>query len=132
MARGDRRVGKVIEAAWRKGARFDAWDEHFRFDTWKQAFVECGLDPAEFTTRAYDLKEPLPWDHVAGAIRREFLERDKARYESLSAQTSLATDAEASELAAKEAPRRHAPLLEAVAAADNGDYFSPPESMVEG
>ena len=132
MARGDRRVGKVIEAAWRKGARFDAWDEHFRFDTWKQAFVECGLDPAEFTTRAYDLKEPLPWDHVAGAIRREFLERDRIRYEALAAQTTLATDAEASEIVAKQAPVRHAPLLESVGASDNGDYVSPPTQMMEG
>ena len=132
MARGDRRVGRVIEAAWRQGARFDAWDEHFRFEHWTAAFLETGVDPEQFTTRAYDLSEPLPWDHISGAIRREFLERDKLRYEALSAQTVLATDAEASEMAAKTAPQRRAPLLESVAAADNGDYFSPPEAMVEG
>lgn len=132
MARGDRRLGRVIEAAWRKGARFDAWDEHFRFATWTEAFRECGVDPEAFTTRAYDVSEPMPWDHIAGAIRREYLEKDKARYEALAASTELATDQEASELPARETPRRVAPLLEAVAAADNGDYFSPPEAMVEG
>ncbi len=132
MARGDRRIGRVIEAAWRRGARFDAWDEHFRFEAWMEAFRSCGVDPEEFTTRAFDMAEPLPWDHIAGAVRREFLERDKIRYEALSAQTLLATDAQASELAAKLTPVRRAPLLEAVAAADNGDYFSPPEAMTEG
>lgn len=132
MARGDRRVGAVIEAAWRRGARFDAWDEHFRFEHWMEAFREVGVDPEVFTTRAYDVKEPLPWDHIAGAIRREYLERDKARYEALAAQTVLATDAEAGEGRAKDVPVRRAPLLEAVAASDNGDYFSPPTSMVEG
>ncbi len=132
MARGDRRIGKVIEAAWRRGARFDAWDEHFNFGHWTEAFKETGVDPEAFTTRAYGVEEPLPWDHIAGAIRKEYLLRDKARYEALSVQETLATDAEAGESRAKDTPQRRAPLLEAVAAADNGDYFSPPAQMVEG
>lgn len=131
-ARGDRRVGRVIEAAWRLGARFDAWDEHFRFPLWRQAFQGAGVDPEEFTTRAYGVDEPLPWDHIAGAIRKEYLLRDKVRYEALSAQEVLATDAEAGEGRAKESPQRRAPLLEAVADADNGDYFSPPAQRMEG
>src|ERR1700729_889919 len=37
LARGDRRVGAVIEAAWRDGARFDGWSEHFSYARWTQA-----------------------------------------------------------------------------------------------
>jgi hypothetical protein len=32
--RGDRRIGKVIEAAWRDGARFDGWSEYFDYERW--------------------------------------------------------------------------------------------------
>ena len=34
LSRGDRRVGAVILAAWRDGARFDGWGEYFSFDRW--------------------------------------------------------------------------------------------------
>ena len=45
LARGDRRMGKVLETAWRKGAHLDAWEEYFSLDRWLEAFDECGLDP---------------------------------------------------------------------------------------
>ncbi len=34
LSRGDRRVGRVIEAVWRDGGRFDGWSEHFSYDRW--------------------------------------------------------------------------------------------------
>ena len=34
LSRGDRRVGQVILAAWRDGARFDGWSEYFSFERW--------------------------------------------------------------------------------------------------
>ena len=34
LSRGDRRVGAVIEQAWRDGARFDGWSEHFSYQRW--------------------------------------------------------------------------------------------------
>ena len=37
LSRGDRRVGQVILAAWRDGARFDGWSEYFSFDRWVAA-----------------------------------------------------------------------------------------------
>src|SRR6185369_981916 len=37
LSRGDRRVGRVIEAVWRAGGRFDGWSEHFSYDRWRAA-----------------------------------------------------------------------------------------------
>ena len=34
LSRGDRRVGKIIEAVWRDGGRFDGWSEHFSYPRW--------------------------------------------------------------------------------------------------
>ena len=46
MARGDRRVGKVIEEAYRLGCLFDSWTETFRNDLWMQAFDNTRVDIA--------------------------------------------------------------------------------------
>ncbi len=64
ICRGDRRVAKAIEQAWRKGCTFDAWTEHFNPETWQQAFEEAGVDPDAFAHEALDLDVPLPWDHI--------------------------------------------------------------------
>ena len=40
LARGDRRVGRVIEAVWRAGGGFDDWQEHFDFDRWVRYTAE--------------------------------------------------------------------------------------------
>ncbi len=73
FARGDRRIGRVLLAAWRRGCRFDGWSDHFDFAAWKEAFAECGVDPGFYTVRERRLEEPLPWDHIDTRITREFL-----------------------------------------------------------
>lgn len=80
FARGDRNVGKVIEAAWRKGARLDGWAEHFSLDLWLEAFRECGVDPDFYATRERNKDEILPWDHISAGVTKNFLacEREKA------------------------------------------------------
>ncbi len=67
FARGDRRLARVIETAWRLGARFDGWDEHFRPDLWDRAFDENGLDKAWYAHRERDRDEVFPWAHLVGA-----------------------------------------------------------------
>ena len=68
LSRGDRRVGRVIEHAWRAGARFDGWSEHFSFDRWMEcaqsALSDEGVDVDWFTTRERDRTEVLPWEHL--------------------------------------------------------------------
>ena len=51
LARGDRRLGKVLELAFRKGAHLDAWSEYFDLSRWEEAFAECGLDPTFYANR---------------------------------------------------------------------------------
>lgn len=73
FARGDRKLCDVIEAAWKKGCKFDSWDEHFLFDKWMEAFQECGVEPSFYNNRRREFTEILPWDHLDYGIRKEFL-----------------------------------------------------------
>ncbi len=73
FARGDRRLGAVIEHAWRHGARFDAWDEQRQPSAWVGAFAACGLDPAFYAHRERPLDEVLPWDLIHVGVDRRFL-----------------------------------------------------------
>ncbi len=79
MARGDRRVGPVIEEAARRCARLDGWDEYFNYSIWLDAFRSCGLDPDFYTTRGYAEDEILPWDIIDVGIQKPFLLRERRR-----------------------------------------------------
>lgn len=79
LARGDRRLGKVIEWAVDHGAHLDGWDEYFQYNTWLQAFEACGLDPNFYTTRGYEETEILPWDTISVGVNRSFLLRERHR-----------------------------------------------------
>jgi radical SAM family uncharacterized protein/radical SAM-linked protein len=72
-ARGDRRLSRLLLAAYHKGCKFDGWSDQFRYDLWEAAFVETGVDPDFYTIRQRDLCEPLPWDHVDTRVTKTFL-----------------------------------------------------------
>lgn len=74
LARGDRRLGRVIERAWKLGARFDGWDECFSHATWVRAFDETGVNPDWYAHRERSYDEVLPWDHIRGGPKRDYLE----------------------------------------------------------
>ena len=79
FARGDRRLGPVIEAAVRNGARLDGWDEYFDYRKWQAAFRYCGVDEEFYTTRGYDEAEILPWDTIDTGVTKAFLRRERKR-----------------------------------------------------
>ena len=79
FARGDRRLGPVIEAAVNKGAKLDGWDEYFNYSYWFDALNECGIDPDFYTTRGYGEDEILPWDTIDVGVRKRFLLRERHR-----------------------------------------------------
>ena len=79
FARGDRRLGPVIEEAVKMGARLDGWDEYFRYDIWQDAFAKCGVDPDFYTVRGYGEDELLPWDMIDVGVTRKFLLRERKR-----------------------------------------------------
>lgn len=84
LARGDRRLSKVLELAWKKGCKFDSWDDHFDFDKWMEAFDEAGLDPSFYANRRRDFDEILPWDHLDYGISKKFLmNENKKAHESV-------------------------------------------------
>ena len=78
LARGDRRIGRVIEAAWRNGARLDSWSELFQLGRWQAAFGECGLDADFYALRERELDETLPWSIVSAGVSNEHLESERA------------------------------------------------------
>jgi radical SAM family uncharacterized protein/radical SAM-linked protein len=78
MARGDRRVGDVVLAAWKAGARFDGWDEMFNLNLWLDAARSAGVD-LELYTKPIDTGEKLPWDAVSAGIDSGFLKRERER-----------------------------------------------------
>jgi hypothetical protein len=73
FARGDRRLGAVLEKAWRSGCKFDGWNEYFDFDLWQKAFAECGIDPTFYANRQRDYQEVLPWNHLSAGVDRSYL-----------------------------------------------------------
>jgi len=79
LARGDRRTGRVIELAWKKGAKFDGWGQFFKLDTWMEAFEEVGLDPAFYANRTRDFDEILPWEFLRVGVSKQFLWREYQR-----------------------------------------------------
>jgi radical SAM family uncharacterized protein len=80
LSRGDRRVAKVIRAAWLDGARFDGWSESFSYDRWERCaasvLAEEGVDLAWYTTRERPYGEVLPWDHLDAGLERDWLWQD--------------------------------------------------------
>ena len=77
LARGDRRLGKVLETAWRKGAHLDAWEEYFSLDRWLEAFDACGLDPHFYANRTRSEDELLPWSMISSGVTQDYLKRER-------------------------------------------------------
>ncbi len=82
FARGDRRLGQVLQTAHALGCKLDGWSESFDFDKWMLAFTRCGIDP-DMYQNARKLEQTMPWDHIDTYLTKDFLlaERDRA-YES--------------------------------------------------
>ena len=76
LARGDRRLGKVLECAWRKGAKLDAWEDYFSLARWQEAFVECGVDPAFYAYRRREKDEIMPWHMISSGVTEDYLWRE--------------------------------------------------------
>jgi len=79
FARGDRRLGPVIENAVKRGARLDGWDEYFNYAKWYDAFRECGIEEDFYTTRGYAEEEILPWDTIDVGVTKKFLRLERKR-----------------------------------------------------
>ncbi len=76
FAKGDRRLSRVLEEAYRRGCFFDSWEEQFRYDTWLEVFRDLGVDPAFYANRAIGLDELTPWSHLDYGVTKDYLVRE--------------------------------------------------------
>ncbi len=76
FAKGDRRLGRVIETAFENGTFFDTWEEYFDYDRWMAAFEACGIDPDFYNYRAMATDEATPWDHLDVGVSHAHLVRE--------------------------------------------------------
>ncbi|MCI8484057.1 MAG: TIGR03960 family B12-binding radical SAM protein [Lachnospiraceae bacterium] len=79
FARGDRRVGQVLQKAYEKGCIFDSWSEFFDNQKWMEAFLDCGVSIDFYNLRTRDTDEILPWDFIDCGVSKEFLKREWER-----------------------------------------------------
>lgn len=79
LARGDRRVSKIVYDAYKAGCIYDSWSEHFKYDLWMKAFEDNNMDPLFYTSRERDFEEILPWDFIDVGVTKKFLKREYER-----------------------------------------------------
>ncbi len=76
IARGDRRVGRAIRAAWEAGCRFDGWSESFQPEKWEKAFADSGVAMEDYLRPSFGRDDPLPWDHIGAGVEKAVLIRE--------------------------------------------------------
>jgi radical SAM family uncharacterized protein len=79
LARGDRRIGKVLLKAYEKGCLYDSWSESFHNEWWMEAFEETGTDIGFYITRTRTEDEIFPWDFIDIGVTKKFLYREWER-----------------------------------------------------
>lgn len=73
IARGDRRIGKLILKAWEEGCKFDGWSEHFKYETWISSMEELNIDGDFYALRNRPLDEVFPWDFISPGVSKDYL-----------------------------------------------------------
>jgi radical SAM superfamily enzyme YgiQ (UPF0313 family) len=74
LARGGPGSDRLVEEAWRRGARFDGWSEHFDVRRWEEAAAATGIGLGE------PLVERASWrDAVDARLDARFIEGELAR-----------------------------------------------------
>ncbi len=80
LARGDRRLGRVLEEVQRSGGRLESWSEYFSIERWKDAFEKLNVDHGFYSSRERGKDEVLPWSHLSAGVTPGYLwsEREAA------------------------------------------------------
>jgi len=108
FARGDERLARVIELAYKNGAFMDGWAEFFNYEAYIKALEECNLDPWELT-RGKSVDKPLEWDFVDVGVTTEFLKKERERAYSVKTTPSCIETCSACGLKCKDFPQRKKP-----------------------
>ena len=85
LARGDRRLGKVLYDAFKMGAKFDGWNEFFKLEIYEEAMAKNNLSIDFYANRERSYDEVFPWDHIDVGVSKKFLmrENEKAKEEKV-------------------------------------------------
>lgn len=83
LARGDRRIAKLIVKAWENGAKFDGWTESFKYDAWLKALEQTGISREFYANRERSYDEILPWDHIHIGVSKRFFKEEMERAKSV-------------------------------------------------
>lgn len=78
LARGDERLGQVIERVYRSGGIFQEWTEFFKLSLWQEALNAFDLAPAIYLQER-KIDEKLPWDFIDVGVNKEFLRSEYKR-----------------------------------------------------
>ena len=76
LARGDRRIGKLLYAAWKNGCKFDSWTEMYDEAAWKKAIEETDTELAYYNYRERKEDEVFPWEHISVGVSKQFLYKE--------------------------------------------------------
>ncbi len=79
LARGDRKISKVIYDAYQAGCLYDSWSEHFRYEKWVEAFEKNGIPMEFYSSREREEDEIFPWDFIDVGVSKDFLLREYKR-----------------------------------------------------
>jgi len=77
MSRSGREAADLVEAAFKRGARFDAWTECFREDAWRDAAADLGFDVEAAAQNSYPTSRVMPWEHISTGASRAWLVRER-------------------------------------------------------
>ncbi len=76
LARGDRKVSKVVYNAYMDGCLYDSWGDFFDNNKWMKAIEDAKIDLDFYTTRERNLDEKFPWDFINIGVTKDFLKRE--------------------------------------------------------
>ncbi len=76
LARGDRRMSRVLLNLAEEGMLLPAWDEFFSYEAFLRAFEKAGLDMDFYACRKRSEDEILPWDMIDIGVSKAFLLRE--------------------------------------------------------
>jgi len=74
-SRGDRSLGPVIYAAYKKGIIFESDSYRFDFNKWLEVWEECGYDTS-WVYREREKDEVFPWDFIHAGTSKQYLRRE--------------------------------------------------------
>lgn len=78
LARGDRKVAKVILNAYLKGSKFDSWGEFLSRENWDSAFIEENVEKQTYKAKI-DENSILAWEFINVGVSKKFLLKEKGR-----------------------------------------------------